>query len=67
MRGVEDALNVKGVTDLQITVKPGEKLEPLPKGDRYMGFIFAEDKDQELVIKALKNARSKIEVVLENT
>ena len=67
MRGVEDALNVKGVTDLQITVKPGEKLEPLPKGDRYLGFIFAEDKDQELVIKALKNAWSKIEVVLENT
>ena len=67
MRGVEDALNVKGVTDLQITVKPGEKLEPLPKGDRYLGFIFAEDKDQELVIKALKNAWSKIAVVLENT
>ena len=67
MRGVEDALNVKGVTDLQITVKPGEKLEPLPKGDHYLGFIFAEDKDQELVIKALKNAWSKIAVVLENT
>jgi len=67
MRGVEDALNVKGVTDLQITVKPGEKLEPLPKGNRYLGFIFAEDKDQELVIKALKKAWSKIVVVLENT
>ena len=67
LRGVEDALNVKGVTDLQITVKPGEKLEPLPKGDRYLGFIFAEDKSQEFVIKALKNAWSKIEVVLENT
>lgn len=66
MRGVEDALNVKGVTDLQITVKPGEKLEPLPKGDRYLGFIFAEDKDQELVIKALKKAWLKIEVFLEN-
>jgi len=67
MRGIEDALNVKGVTDLQITVKPGEKLVPLPKGDRYLGFIFAEEKYQELVIKALKNAWSKIEVVLENT
>ena len=67
MRGVEDALNIKGVTDLKITVKPGEKLQPLPKGDRYLGFIFAEDKNQELVIKALKNAWSKIAVVLENT
>tara|TARA_B100001123_G_scaffold22480_1_gene24520 strand:- start:421 stop:1665 length:1245 start_codon:yes stop_codon:yes gene_type:complete len=67
MRGIEDALNVKGVTDLQITIKPGEKLEPLPKGDRYLGFIFAEDKNRELVFKALKNAWSKITVVLENT
>jgi len=67
MRGVADALNVKGITELQITVKPGEKLEPLPKGGRYLGFIFAENKDQELVIKALKNAWSKIRVVLENT
>ena len=67
MRGVDDALNVKGVTDLKIIIKPGEKLEPLPKGDRYIGFIFAEDKDQELVIKALKDAWSRIAVVLENT
>ena len=66
IRGVTDALVVKGVTDLQITVKPGEKLEPLPKGDRYLGFIFAEGNDQEFVTKALKNAWSKIEVVLEN-
>tara|TARA_B100000686_G_scaffold128253_1_gene135463 strand:- start:1091 stop:2335 length:1245 start_codon:yes stop_codon:yes gene_type:complete len=67
MRGVQDALNVKGITDLKLTVKPGEKLEPLPKGDRYLGFIFAEGNDQKLVIKALKNAWSKITVVQENT
>tara|TARA_B100000029_G_scaffold205290_1_gene203248 strand:- start:93 stop:1346 length:1254 start_codon:yes stop_codon:yes gene_type:complete len=64
--GVKDALVVNGVTDLQITVKPGEKLQPLPKGDRYLGFIFAEGNDQEFVINALKNAWSKIEIVLEN-
>ena len=67
IKGVEDALNVKGVTDLKMNVKSGEKLEPLPKGDRYLGFIFAEGKDQQLVIKALKNAWSKISVVVENT
>ena len=64
--GVKDALVVKGVTDLQITVKPGEKLQPLPKGDRYLGFIFAGGNNQEFVINALKNAWSKIEIVLEN-
>ena len=64
IRGVKDVLAVKGITDIKITVKPDEKLEPLPKGDRYLGFIFAKGNDQEFVIKALKNAWSKIEVVL---
>ena len=66
MKGVKDAFKVKGITDLQISVNPGENLEPLPIGGRYLGFIFAEDKNNELVIKALKNAWSKITVVLEN-
>ena len=67
MRGVEEAISVDGITDLQITIKPGEMLDPLPKGDRYLGFLFAEGKNQEMVIKDLKNAWSKIEVVTEDT
>ena len=65
--GVEDALNIKGITEIKVNLKSGEKLEPLPKGDRYLGFIFAEGKNQKLVIKALKKAWSKIAVVLDNS
>jgi hypothetical protein len=56
---------VKGITDLQTTIKPGEMLEPLPKGDRYLGFLFAEGKDQDTVITVLQEAWSKITVVSE--
>lgn len=65
-RGIEAALAVKGITDLQITIKNGGTLEPLPEGGRYLGFIFAEGKDQKTVLKNLKNAWAKIEVVSDN-
>jgi hypothetical protein len=41
-------------------------LELLPKGGRYLGFLFAEGKDQKSVIKNLKTAWSKIEIITEN-
>ena len=65
-RGIEAALAVKGITDLQITIKNGGNLEPLPEGGRYLGFIFAEGKDQKTVLINLKNAWAKIEVVSDN-
>ena len=63
--GIEAALSVKGITDLQTTIRLNEILEPLPKGGRYLGFLFAEGKDQDMVKKVLKKAWSKIEVVYE--
>jgi hypothetical protein len=66
IRGTEAALAVKGITELQITIKRGGILEPLPEGGRYLGFIFAEGKDQNSVLKNLKKAWAKIEIVLDN-
>ena len=65
IRGIEAALSVKGITELQTTIRLNETLEPLPQGSRYLGFLFAEGKDQDVVKKALKKAWSKIEVVSE--
>ena len=65
IHGIKAALAVKGITDVQITIKPGEMLEPLPKGDRYLGFLFAEGKDQDTVKIALQEAWLKIKVVLD--
>ena len=66
IRGTEAALAVKGITELQITIKSGGILEPLPEGGRYLGFIFAEGKDQDSVLKNLKKAWAQIEIVSDN-
>jgi biotin carboxylase len=41
VRGREAARAVPGVTGLDITVPLGRVVEPLPEGDRYLGFLFA--------------------------
>jgi len=65
IQGIKAALAMKGITDLQTTIKPGEILEPLPKGDRYLGFLFAEGKNQDSVKTVLQEAWSKIVIVFE--
>ena len=45
LRAVEGraaALAVPGITGLTITIPPGQRVRPLPDGDRYLGFVFAE-------------------------
>jgi len=39
--GVDRAREVPGVSDIEITAKEGQKLEMLPEGASYLGFIFA--------------------------
>ena len=63
IRGTEAARAVKGITDLQITIRSGGILSPLPEGGRYLGFIFAEGKDQNSVLKKLKKAWARIEII----
>ena len=65
IQGIKAALAMNGITDLQTTIKPGEILEPLPKGDRYLGFLFAEGKYQDSVKTVLQEAWSKIVIVFE--
>src|SRR5215471_2163951 len=39
--GVDRAREVPGVSEIEITAKEGQKLEMLPEGASYLGFIFA--------------------------
>ena len=41
VEGRAEALAVPGITGLTITIPPGQRVRPLPDGDRYLGFIFA--------------------------
>ncbi len=47
---------VPGITDVTISIAPGQDLVPLPEGDRYLGFIFAKGSTPQAVEAALRQA-----------
>jgi biotin carboxylase len=63
--GRAEAAAVPGVTGLSLTIPVGQQVRPLPDGDRYLGFIFAEGDTQERVEQALGAARERLRVVIE--
>jgi hypothetical protein len=68
LRGIEGrarAEAVPGITDISITIPLGQVVQPLPEGDRYLGFIFAADDTPEDVTAALRAARQHLHVVIE--
>ena len=65
VNGLEEALTVPGVTDIQITIAPGRTVVPVPEGNRYLGFAFARDRDParvERVERALRRAWETLDV-----
>jgi len=64
VEGRGDAAAVPGITGLTITIPVGQVVRPLPDGDRYLGFVFAEADTPEEVENALHAARSRLRVVI---
>jgi biotin carboxylase len=60
--GRDRALEVPGVTDVQITIAPGRPVVPVPEGDRYLGFVFARGLTPAAVEAALRRAQAVLEV-----
>jgi hypothetical protein len=65
VHGRADALAVPGITGLTITIPLGQRVRPLPDGDQYLGFIFAEAGTQEDVADALTTASRTLHVVID--
>jgi len=63
VKGQEAARRVPEIEDLIVTVPPGERLVPLPEGDRYLGFLFARGRRPSTVEAALRDAYSRLTVV----
>lgn len=53
-----------GITGLTITIPTGQPVHPLPEGDRYLGFVFAEGEDCWQVERALATARERLHVMI---
>jgi len=65
IEGRASAAAVPGITGLTITIPVGQRVLPLPDGDRYLGFIFAEASTRHEVEQALAAARGRLRVVIE--
>lgn len=68
LRAVEgrfEAEAVPGITGLTITVPIGQSVQPLPDGDRYLGFVFAEGDTCDEVERALRAARGLLRTVIQ--
>jgi len=63
--GRDEARAVPGVTGLEITVPVGRPVQPLPEGDRYLGFLFARADTPAEVEHALRAAHACLDVVIE--
>lgn len=63
VRGQEAARRVPNVDSLVLTIPVGERLVPLPEGDRYLGFLFARSDDPAAVEAALRDAYGQLSIV----
>ncbi len=59
--GIDNALATKGINDVVITAKPGQKLVPLPEGASYLGFIFAGGASPATVEASLREAHTRLD------
>jgi len=63
--GVGAALAVPGVVDVVMTAKPDQRLEPLPEGASYLGFIFVRCGQPAEAVTAIRQAHARLGVVID--
>ena len=62
---LEAARSRDGIDGLEITIPRGQRVVPLPEGDRYLGFIFASGEDPGDVEASLRRAHSALDIQIE--
>jgi hypothetical protein len=51
------------IEKIDITISEGHELIPLPEGNQYLGFIFAQAETSDAVTDALRKAHAKLNFV----
>jgi len=64
VEGISEARNIKYIESVDIIIREGNELIPLPEGNQYPGYIFARADSQQKVITALHEAFSKLKIVV---
>ena len=63
VEGLTKALQIEYILDIEIHIREGYHLVPLPEGASYLGFIFAQAPDSGQVYQALKKAHQQLNFV----
>jgi biotin carboxylase len=66
VRGQDEARAVPGIVGLDVGIARGRVVEPLPEGDRYLGFLFARGETPAEVEGALREAHGLLEVDIQD-
>lgn len=61
MQGVASARAVSGITEIRVTAKEGQLLEPLPEAGSYLGFIFARGVTPGDAERAVREAHARLD------
>lgn len=64
VEGVDAARAVPGIVDVEITATRGRRIEALPEGGRYLGFVFARGDTPAEVEQALRDAHAALDIVI---
>jgi biotin carboxylase len=62
---LDAARSVEGIRGVEITIPAGQRVVPLPEGDRYLGFIFAAGDRPEQVEASLRRAHGELDIQIE--
>jgi biotin carboxylase len=65
IRNTDAVRQLSHVTGMDITIRPGRKVEPPPEGDRYLGFVYARATSADEVENSLRQAKELLEVIVE--
>lgn len=63
--GLETAVHVPHVEQIQITAKPDQQLFSLPEGSSYLGFIFARAESVAFVERAVREAHARLRFTID--
>jgi hypothetical protein len=63
VEGLIEAMQVKYIKDIEIHIREGYELAPLPEGSSYLGFIFAQAPSYDETYNALKSAYHKLRFI----
>ena len=64
--GLAEAQAVPGIEEIDLSIRPGHRVVPLPEGNSYLGFIFARGETPAEVEAALRESHGHLRFTLKS-